>query len=58
MMQYLTAPVEHMRDEDFTSMMIVKAIKGRNTGGYEKTLVFDEKRYTFGPKKGDPAIDL
>ncbi|WP_371038669.1 hypothetical protein [Rhodosalinus sp. FB01] len=58
MVQYLTQPVEEMRDQDYKSLSIAKAVKGREPGGRAKSMRLGDKTYSFGP--GDPAgaIDL
>ncbi|WP_050523535.1 hypothetical protein [Pseudorhodobacter wandonensis] len=58
MVQYLTEQVEQMRDKDYTSLSIAKAIKGRNPGGMNKSLRLGGKVYNFGPGSPDGAVDL
>lgn len=58
MMQYLTAPVPEMRDRDYASLMVVKAVKGRPPGGRPTTLTFSNTSYAFGPNNPGPAVDL
>ncbi len=59
MMQYLTAwdGVE-ARSEDYASLMVVKAVKGRDPGGRRRALTFGDRSYTFGPGLPGPAVDL
>ena len=47
-----------MRDRDYTSQMVVKAVKGRDPGGRPRSLNFGGKSYAFGPKAPGQAIDL
>jgi hypothetical protein len=58
MVQYLTEQVEQMRDKDYTSLSIAKAVKGRNPGGMNKSLRLDGKVYNFGPDSPDGAVNL
>jgi hypothetical protein len=58
MVQYLTEQVEQMRDKDYTSLSIAKAVKGRNPGGANKSLKLDGKVYNFGPGSPDGAVEL
>ncbi|MFV1564837.1 MULTISPECIES: hypothetical protein [Phaeobacter] len=58
MVQYLTEQVEQMRDRDYTSLSIAKAVKGRDPGGLEKAIRLDGTVYRFGPGSPDGAVDL
>lgn len=53
MVQYLTEQVEKMRDQDYTALSVAKAVKGREPGGRNKTLLFKKQPFSFGP--GNPA---
>lgn len=58
-MQYLTVwDGVDARAEDYTSLMVVKAVKGRDPGGRRTTLTFAGTSYTFGPGLPGPAVDL
>lgn len=54
MMQYLTVwdGIEP-RSTDYSSLMVVKAVKGRDPGGRPAAIRYAGERYAFGP--GDPA---
>ncbi|MEE2809406.1 MAG: hypothetical protein VX412_01350 [Pseudomonadota bacterium] len=58
MVQYLTEHVEQMRDKDYTSLSIAKAVKGRDPGGVEKALRLGGKVYRFGPGSPEGAVSL
>ena len=58
MVQYLTASVPNMRPRDYSSLMVVKAVKGRPVGGIPTTLTYLGKSYAFGSSKPGPAVDL
>jgi len=58
MVQYLTANVDEMRQQDYTSIQIAKAVKGRDPGGREAALNFRGNRYVFGPGNPNGAVDL
>lgn len=58
MVQYLTEQVEQMRDKDYTAMSIAKAVKGRDPGGFDKSLRLGGMVYRFGPGSPDGAVSL
>lgn len=58
MVQYLTQQVDEMRDNDYTSLSIAKAVKGRDPGGRDKSIKLGEKVFRFGPGNPNGAVDL
>ncbi|MEP2757546.1 MAG: hypothetical protein ABJP66_00525, partial [Hyphomicrobiales bacterium] len=58
MVQYLTEQVEQMREKDYTSLSIAKAVKGRDPGGREKALRLGGTEYRFGPGSPEGAVSL
>ncbi len=58
MMQYLTVQVEQMRSDDHAALMVVKAVKGRPTGGMPRSMTFQGESFSFGPSNPERAIDL
>jgi hypothetical protein len=56
-LQYLTQKVEEMRDPDYTGIMVVKAVKGKDPGGRRKTIRLRDQTFTFGPGNPGPAVD-
>lgn len=57
-MQYLTAQVEQMRDEDFIAQQVTKAVKGRPPGGRQRSLRLGEETYHFGPSNPEGAVEI
>lgn len=43
--QYLTAAVEKMREQDYATQQIIKAVKGKNPGGKSRYVTMGQKRY-------------
>ena len=58
MVQYLTERVERMRDSDYVTQQIVKAVKGRDPGGIQQRLILNGRTFQFGPSAPEGAVDF
>lgn len=58
MEQYLTEAVQEMRPKDYTALQIVKAVKGRDPGGFQKQVKYKNILYAFGPGNPEGAVNL